>query len=256
MVNSKKLKTIKTNQKPFKTMKVPWKIMKTKQKLWQTKTSKNIVNDYEVQKIASVAMVTCVQENRYHQALKKKTIAIALPPKFDDRSSLVGTRMLMMTITHNHHFHWCQESRILLTAYALFITLMFGLQIAAIVLTVLYKVTTIYIHTTLSPHQDCYHHHHVKADPGQLQATSDQDRYHHDHVNYCTTLAGPSIIIIMSKLTTGRARRTSTLATCSSPRSPRTPRRRRGMRWVIMITAMIMLNKCWCWWLSWLQCNG
>ena len=198
-------------------------------------------------------MVTCVQENRYHQALKKKTIAIALPPKFDDRSSLVGTRMLMMTITHNHHFHWCQESRILLTAYALFITLMFGLQIAAIVLTVLYKVTKIYIHTTLFPHQDCFHHHHVKADPGQLQATSDQDRYHHDHVNYCTTLAGPSIIIIMSKLTTGRARRTSTLATCSSPRSPRTPRRRRGMRWVIMITAMIMLNKCWCWWLSWLQ---
>ena len=99
MVNSKKLKTIKTNQKPWKTMKVPWKIMKTKQKLWQTKTSKNIVNDYEVQKIASVAMVTCVQENRYHQALKKKTIAIALPPKFDDRSSLVGTRMLMMTTT-------------------------------------------------------------------------------------------------------------------------------------------------------------
>ena len=72
MVNSKKLKTIKTNQKSWKSMKIPWKIIKTKQKLWQTKTSKNIVNDYEVQKIASVAMVTCVQENRYHQALKKK----------------------------------------------------------------------------------------------------------------------------------------------------------------------------------------
>ena len=103
-------------------------------------------------------------------SFEKKTIAIALPPKFDDRSSLVGTRMLMMTITHNHHFHWCQESRILLTAYALFITLMFGLQIAAIVLTVLYKVTKIYIHTTLFPHQDCFHHHHVKVDHGQGEA--------------------------------------------------------------------------------------
>ena len=96
----------------------------------------------------------------------------------------------------------------MLTAYALFITLMFGLQIAAIVLTVLYKVTTIYIHSiplilfikivitiimskpitaSSRPHllkivitmiisiivltgRAKYYHHHVKADHGQGEA--------------------------------------------------------------------------------------
>ena len=72
MVNPKKLKTIKTNQKPWKTMKIPWKIMKTKQKSWITKTSKHIVSDCEVQIIALVAMVTCVQKHRYDIALKRR----------------------------------------------------------------------------------------------------------------------------------------------------------------------------------------
>ena len=105
----------------------------------------------------------------------------------------------------------------MLTAYALFITLMFGLQIAAIVLTVLYKVTTIYIHSiplillikiviTI-----------IMSKP--ITASS---RPHLLKIVITTII---SIIVLP-----GRARRTSTLATCSSPHSPRTPRRRPGMR--------------------------
>ena len=252
MVNSKKLKTIKTNQKPWKTMKVPWKIMKTKQKLWQTKTSKNIVNDYEVQKIASVAMVTCVQRKSVSPSFEKKDHRHCIATKIwwsfkssrdqdvDDDNNTQSSFSLMSGesdiadgVRPFHHPHvWtsncCDRSHSSLQGYYN-----------------LHPYHSFSSSRLLSP-SSCQSW--SRPAPG-----SDQDRYHHDHVNYCTTLAGPSIIIIMSKLTTGRARRTSTLATCSSPRSPRTPRRRRGMRWVIMITAMIMLNKCWCWWLSWLQ---
>jgi len=52
---------------------------------------------------------------------------------------LIAVGSLIFVIAFLGYCGALQESRILLTAYALFITLMFGLQIAAIVLTVLYK---------------------------------------------------------------------------------------------------------------------
>ena len=58
-------------------MKIPWITMKTNHKSGKTITLKNIVNYSQVQIIASLAMVTCVQNHQHHIALK-----------FDHRSSL------------------------------------------------------------------------------------------------------------------------------------------------------------------------
>jgi tetraspanin-18 len=52
---------------------------------------------------------------------------------------LIAVGSLIFVIAFLGYCGALQESRVLLTAYALFITLMFGLQIAAIVLTVLYQ---------------------------------------------------------------------------------------------------------------------
>ena len=56
-----------------------WKIMKTNQKLLNTITSKKIVNNGQVQIIASVAMVKCFQKNCNALVFHcfTKTIAIA-----------------------------------------------------------------------------------------------------------------------------------------------------------------------------------
>ena len=54
----------------------------------KTKTSKNIVNDGEVQINASVEVVTCAQKTSVSHCLEKKNIAIASTQKFDPCSSL------------------------------------------------------------------------------------------------------------------------------------------------------------------------
>ena len=54
----------------------------------KTKTSKNIVNDGEVQINASVEAVTCAQKTSVSHCLEKKNIAIASTQKFDPCSSL------------------------------------------------------------------------------------------------------------------------------------------------------------------------
>ena len=57
------------NQKPRKTIKIPRKIMKTNKKSEKNKTSKNIVNDGDVQIISSNGNVCdCVQKNQYRIA--------------------------------------------------------------------------------------------------------------------------------------------------------------------------------------------
>merc|ERR1719216_590083 len=52
---------------------------------------------------------------------------------------LIAVGSLIFVIAFLGYCGALQESRVLLTAYALFITLMFGLQIAAIVLAILYQ---------------------------------------------------------------------------------------------------------------------
>ena len=63
------------NQNPLKTIKIAGKFMKTNKKVRKNKTSKNIVNDGEVQIISSDGNVRdCVQKNQYRIALKKRPL--------------------------------------------------------------------------------------------------------------------------------------------------------------------------------------
>ena len=75
--------------------------MRTSHKILETITSKNIVNDGQIQIIASEAIVTFVQNTSGSHRFEKKTIAIASAQKFDHRSSPFGAIQFMRKIWKN-----------------------------------------------------------------------------------------------------------------------------------------------------------
>ena len=103
MVNFKN-QQLKIPQKPLKPTRnneKPTNILRTNQKSWQTITSKDIVNDGQIQIIASEAIETFVQNILGSHRFEKKTIAIASAQKFDHRSSLFGAIQFMRKICKN-----------------------------------------------------------------------------------------------------------------------------------------------------------